>query len=44
MKLFVAEATGVIGWRAVERLVEAGHEVTGQARWDGRRSDQLVQG
>jgi nucleoside-diphosphate-sugar epimerase len=32
MKVFVAGATGVIGWRAVERLVAAGHEVTGVAR------------
>ena len=32
MRVFVAGATGVIGWRAVERLVAAGHEVTGVAR------------
>ena len=32
MKVFVAGATGVIGWRAVERLVAAGHEVTAIAR------------
>jgi 2-alkyl-3-oxoalkanoate reductase len=32
MKVFVAGATGVVGWRTVERLVAAGHEVTGVAR------------
>lgn len=35
MKVFVAGATGatgVLGRRAVRRLVEAGHEVTGVAR------------
>jgi nucleoside-diphosphate-sugar epimerase len=32
MKVFVAGATGVIGRRAVRRLVAAGHEVTGVAR------------
>jgi nucleoside-diphosphate-sugar epimerase len=32
MKVFVAGATGVIGRRAVARLVAAGHEVTGIAR------------
>lgn len=34
MKVFVAGATGVIGRRAVEQLVAAGHEVTGLARSD----------
>ena len=34
MKLFVAGATGVLGWRSVRRLVEAGHDVTGIARSD----------
>ena len=34
MKLFVAGATGVLGWRSVKRLVEAGHDVTGIARSD----------
>jgi nucleoside-diphosphate-sugar epimerase len=32
MKVFVAGATGVIGRRAVGRLVAAGHEVTGVSR------------
>jgi nucleoside-diphosphate-sugar epimerase len=32
MKLFVTGATGVLGWRAVEQLVAAGHAVTGVAR------------
>jgi nucleoside-diphosphate-sugar epimerase len=32
MKVFVAGATGVLGKRAVARLVEAGHDVTGVAR------------
>jgi nucleoside-diphosphate-sugar epimerase len=32
MKVFVAGATGVVGKRAVARLVEAGHEVTAVAR------------
>lgn len=32
MKVFVAGATGVIGRRAVEQLVAAGHEVTAVAR------------
>lgn len=31
-RVFVAGATGVLGWRAVDRLVQAGHEVTGVAR------------
>lgn len=34
MKVFVAGATGVVGRRAVARLVAAGHEVTGVARSD----------
>ena len=34
MKIFVAGATGVLGWRSVKRLVEAGHDVTGIARSD----------
>ncbi len=34
MKIFVSGATGVIGSRAVQRLVEAGHHVTGVARTD----------
>jgi nucleoside-diphosphate-sugar epimerase len=32
MKVFVAGATGVLGRRAVARMVAAGHEVTGVAR------------
>jgi nucleoside-diphosphate-sugar epimerase len=32
MKIFVAGATGVLGRRAVEQLVRAGHDVTGAAR------------
>ena len=32
MRIFVAGATGVLGWRAVRELVAAGHEVTGIAR------------
>ncbi|MDQ1374325.1 MAG: hypothetical protein QOJ09_1663, partial [Actinomycetota bacterium] len=32
MRIFVAGATGVLGRRAVARLVEAGHDVTGVAR------------
>jgi nucleoside-diphosphate-sugar epimerase len=31
-KVFVAGATGVLGWRAVDRLVRSGHAVTGVAR------------
>ena len=34
MKVFVSGATEVIGNRAVQRLVEAGHHVTGVARTD----------
>jgi nucleoside-diphosphate-sugar epimerase len=33
-RVFVAGATGVLGWRAVDRLVLAGHTVTGIARSD----------
>lgn len=36
MKIFVAGATGVAGWRATRDLVQAGHEVTGLARSDAK--------
>ena len=34
MRVFVTEATGVIGRQAVPRLLQAGHSVTGVARTD----------
>lgn len=34
MKIFIAGATGVAGWRSVRELVKAGHEVTALARTD----------
>lgn len=40
MKLFVAGGTGVLGRRAVHRLVEAGHEVTGLSR--SAEKDELL--
>ena len=36
MRTFVAGATGVVGWRAVARLVEAGHAVSAVARGDAK--------
>src|SRR5437588_3795696 len=42
MKVFVAGATGVLGRRAVARLVEAGHDVTAVAR--GPEKAALVRG
>jgi nucleoside-diphosphate-sugar epimerase len=36
MKIFIAGATGVLGRRAVEQLVEAGHDVRGVARTDAK--------
>ena len=41
MRVFVAGATGVIGRRAVNRLVAAGHEVTGVSR--SREKDALLE-
>src|SRR5688572_24059492 len=32
VKVFVAGATGVVGWRSVRQLVAAGHDVTAVAR------------
>jgi nucleoside-diphosphate-sugar epimerase len=36
MRIFVAGGTGVIGWRAVQRLVAAGHDVTAVARTEDK--------
>ena len=32
MRIFVAGATGVLGWRSVRDLVKAGHDVSAVAR------------
>jgi nucleoside-diphosphate-sugar epimerase len=40
MKIFVTGATGAIGRRAITRLVEAGHDVTGTAR-SPAKADQV---
>jgi nucleoside-diphosphate-sugar epimerase len=37
MKVLVAGATGVLGRQLVPRLAEAGHEVTGMTRTEGKR-------
>jgi nucleoside-diphosphate-sugar epimerase len=44
MRVFVAGASGVIGRRLVPELVEAGHDVTGMTRQDGRAGAILEQG
>lgn len=36
MKVFVCGGTGVIGWRAVKALVEAGHDVTALVRSEAK--------
>lgn len=38
MKIFVTGASGAIGGRAVVRLLEAGHDVTGMVRSPGKRA------
>jgi 2-alkyl-3-oxoalkanoate reductase len=44
MRVFVAGASGVIGRRLVPELVEAGHDVTGMTRQDGRAGALREQG
>jgi nucleoside-diphosphate-sugar epimerase len=44
MRIFVAGATGVLGRRAVDRLLAAGHEVTGVARSDEKARQLEHQG
>lgn len=44
MKIFVAGATGVVGRRAVDRLIEAGHDVTGVARSPAKAAQLRRQG
>lgn len=41
MKVFIAGATGVLGWRLVEQFTDAGHEVIGLTRDEG--GDQTVE-
>lgn len=44
MRIFVAGATGVVGRRAVDRLIEAGHDVTGVARSPAKAAQLHRQG
>lgn len=44
MRIFVAGATGVVGRRAVHRLIAAGHDVTGVARSEAKAAELRAQG
>jgi nucleoside-diphosphate-sugar epimerase len=44
MKVFLVGATGVVGQRAVDRLVAAGHDVSGLARSDAKADQLRAQG